>query len=176
LSRDAAPQFPSPKPTEHPEASPKNPGSFGLKAPGRRQSGEGSSIPRSEKKPCQYSHITESLWHNLDFIQRGFHIGRYISVSVNTEAEQEQIKVLYSTMKSTLELIDVSIFTSSYLLVSKFDSLLMQAVVKHSQDKDQFLKVLIKMIQEAQMFEDDLKKANEYNSVLFIGFKNLWPN
>jgi hypothetical protein len=32
------------------------------------------------------------------------------------------------------------------------------------------------MIQEAQMFEDDLKKANEYNSVLFIGFKNLWPN
>jgi hypothetical protein len=53
-------------------------------------------------------------------------------VSVNTEAEREQIKVLYSTMKSTLELIDVSIFTSSYLLVSKFDSLLMQAVVKHS--------------------------------------------
>jgi hypothetical protein len=43
---------------------------------------------------------------------------------VNTEAEREQIKVLYSSMKATSELIDVSIFTSPYLFVLKFYSFL----------------------------------------------------
>jgi hypothetical protein len=119
MGHDAAPQFPCPKPTEHPKASPENPESFGLGAPGGRQSGEGSSVPRSKKQPCQYSRIVESLWDNPDFIQARFHIGRYISASVNTEAEREQIKVLYSSMKSTSELIDVSIFTSSYPFLSE---------------------------------------------------------
>jgi hypothetical protein len=72
-------------------------------------------VPRSEKQPCQYSHIAESLWDNLDFIQAGFHIGRYISTSVNIEAKREQIKALYSSMKNTSWLIGVSIFTPSYL-------------------------------------------------------------
>jgi hypothetical protein len=45
---------------------------------------------------------------------------------MNTKAEREQIRELYSSMKTTLELIDVSIFTYSYLFVSKFDPLLMQ--------------------------------------------------
>jgi hypothetical protein len=31
---------------------------------------------------------------------------------MNTEGEREQIKALYSNMKTTYELIDVSIFTS----------------------------------------------------------------
>jgi hypothetical protein len=70
-------------------------------------------------------------------------------------------------MKTTSELIDVSIFTSPYLFVLKFDSSLIQAMVKHSQDKDQFLKVSIKRMQETQMFEDELKEANEHNSILF---------
>jgi hypothetical protein len=92
---------------------------------------------------------------------------------VNTEAEQERIKVLYSSMKTTSELIDVSIFTSPYLFVLKFDSFLIQAMVKHPQDKDQFLKVSIKRTQETQMFEDELKEANEHNSVLFARLQEL---
>jgi hypothetical protein len=42
----------------------------------------------------------------------------------------------------------------------------MQAMVKHSQDKDQFLKVAIKWMAETQSFEDELKGVNELNSVL----------
>jgi hypothetical protein len=49
----------------------------------------------------------------------------------------------------------------------------MQAVVKHSQDKDQFLKVSIKRMQETQMFENKLKEANEYNLVLFAQLQEL---
>jgi hypothetical protein len=43
----------------------------------------------------------------------------------------------------------------------------MQAMVKHSQDKDQFLKVAIKWMTETQAFEDELKEVSELNSVLF---------
>jgi hypothetical protein len=42
----------------------------------------------------------------------------------------------------------------------------MQAMVKHSQDKDQFLKVVIKWMAETQSFEDKLKGVSELNSVL----------
>jgi hypothetical protein len=40
-------------------------------------------------------------------------------------------------------------------------------MVKHSQDKDQFMKVAIKRIQETQTYEDELKEVSELNSVLF---------
>jgi hypothetical protein len=49
----------------------------------------------------------------------------------------------------------------------KTDSFMIQAMVKHSQDKDQFLKVAIKRMREAQDFEDELKKVGELNSVLY---------
>jgi hypothetical protein len=42
----------------------------------------------------------------------------------------------------------------------------MQAIVKHSQDKDQVLKVSIKRMQENQTFEDELKEAIEMNLIL----------
>jgi hypothetical protein len=42
----------------------------------------------------------------------------------------------------------------------------MQVLVKHSQDKDQFLKVAVKRMPETQILEDDLKGVNELNSVL----------
>jgi hypothetical protein len=42
----------------------------------------------------------------------------------------------------------------------------MQALVKHSQDKDQFLKVAKKQMTETQTFEDKLKEVSELNSVL----------
>jgi hypothetical protein len=53
------------------------------------------------------------------------------------------------------------------------ESSLIQAVIKHSQDKDQFLRVLLKRIQETQMYENELKKANEYISALFARLQEL---
>jgi hypothetical protein len=49
----------------------------------------------------------------------------------------------------------------------------MQAMVKHSQDKDQFLKVVIKQMTETQAFEDELKEVSELNSVLFARIQEL---
>jgi hypothetical protein len=40
----------------------------------------------------------------------------------------------------------------------------MQALVKHSQDKDQFLKT-IKWTTETQILEDELKEVSELNSI-----------
>jgi hypothetical protein len=48
------------------------------------------------------------MWDNLDFIQAGFHIGRYITASVNTEAERENIKALYSSLETTSAQINVN--------------------------------------------------------------------
>jgi hypothetical protein len=49
----------------------------------------------------------------------------------------------------------------------------MQAMVKHSQDKDQFLRVSLKRMQETQMYENELKEANEYILALFAHLKEL---
>jgi hypothetical protein len=54
-----------------------------------------------------------------------------------------------------------------------FNSSLMQAMVKHSQDKDQFLRVSLKRMQETQMYENELKEANEYILALFARLKEL---
>jgi hypothetical protein len=43
---------------------------------------------------------------------------------------------------------------------------LMQALVKHSQDKDNFLKVAIKRLTETRVLEDELKEVSKLNSVL----------
>jgi hypothetical protein len=43
----------------------------------------------------------------------------------------------------------------------------MQAMVNHSQEKDQFLKVAIKWMHETQAFEDELKDVSELNSVFY---------
>jgi hypothetical protein len=130
-------------------------------------------MPMSVKQPHQYSCFTESLWDNLDFIQARFHIDQYVTASVNTKAKREQIKALYTGMKITSELIDVIIFTSPYLSVLKFDSCLIHAAAKHSQDKDQFLKLSIKRMQETQTFRDELKEGNEHNSVRFTWLQEL---
>jgi hypothetical protein len=49
----------------------------------------------------------------------------------------------------------------------------MQVMVKHSQDKDEFLKVAIKQMAETQSFEDELKGVNELNLVLLTGNQEL---
>jgi hypothetical protein len=119
---DVAHQSPRPDPTECQEAFPQSPMSFGLGAHCGPQTGEGSSVPRPEKQLRQYLRVVESLWDNLDFIQAGFHIGQYMTVSVNTKAKWEHIKTLYSSMKTTSELVHVSIYASPYIFILRLDS------------------------------------------------------
>jgi hypothetical protein len=49
----------------------------------------------------------------------------------------------------------------------------MQARAKHSQDKDQFLKVAIKQMTKTQVFEDELKEVSKLNSVLLAQKQEL---
>jgi hypothetical protein len=48
-----------------------------------------------------------------------------------------------------------------------------QELVKHSQDKDQFLKVAIKRMTETQILTDELKEVGELNSVLLAQKQEL---
>jgi hypothetical protein len=92
---------------------------------------------------------------------------------VNTQAEQEQIKALYSRIRTTSELIDVSFYAPPYHFTLRFNPSLMQAVVKHSEEKDQFLRLSLKRMQETQMYENELQEAKKYNSVLFAWLQEL---
>jgi hypothetical protein len=66
--RDATHQCSRLDPIVHQGASPQSPKSFGLGAHGGPQTSEGSSVPRPEKEPRQYSRVTEKMWDNPDFI------------------------------------------------------------------------------------------------------------
>jgi hypothetical protein len=46
-------------------------------------------------------------------------------------------------------------------------------MVKHSQDKDQFLKVVINWMQDSQAFEDELKEVSKLNSALYAENQEL---
>jgi hypothetical protein len=46
-------------------------------------------------------------------------------------------------------------------------------LVKHSQDKDQFLKVATKRLMETQILEDELKEVSELNSLLLAEKQEL---
>jgi hypothetical protein len=122
LSHDVAYQSLRPDPAMPQDASPLNPKSFGLGAHGGSQSGEASFVPRPEEQPRQYSRVAESLSDNPNFSQAGFHISRYVLASVNTEAEQEQIKPLYSSMQTTSGLIDVGFHVPCCLLTLRPNS------------------------------------------------------
>jgi hypothetical protein len=49
----------------------------------------------------------------------------------------------------------------------------MQALVKHSEDKDQFLKVALKWMTETQVLEDELKEVSKLNSILLAQKQEL---
>jgi hypothetical protein len=100
----------SPEPTESPRTSPMSPWSYGLGSTGAYLHGEGSSVPRLEKPSQQYSRVTESLFDNPVFSQAGFHIGRFVTVAVDTEADQANTKALHSALETASTHLDVSLF------------------------------------------------------------------
>jgi hypothetical protein len=65
-------------------------------------------MPQSEEPPQQHLWVVESLWDNPEFIQAGFHIGWFVTTTVDIEADRENVKVIYSSLKTTSTQIDVS--------------------------------------------------------------------
>jgi hypothetical protein len=49
----------------------------------------------------------------------------------------------------------------------------MQVLVKHSQDKNQFLKIAIKWMTKTQVPEDELNEVSKFNSVLLAEKQEL---
>jgi hypothetical protein len=49
----------------------------------------------------------------------------------------------------------------------------MQALAKHSRDKDQFLKVVIKWMMETRILEDELVEVSELNLILLAEKQEL---
>jgi hypothetical protein len=44
----------------------------------------------------------------MKFIQAGFHVEQFVTIAVDIEANRENIKVLYASLKSTSAQIEVS--------------------------------------------------------------------
>jgi hypothetical protein len=65
-------------------------------------------VTQSQKPLQQHSRVVESLLDNLEFIQVRFHIRQFVTTAIDTEADRENIKVLYTILKSTSAQIDVS--------------------------------------------------------------------
>jgi hypothetical protein len=84
----------------------------------RYQPGNGSSVPQFEKQSWQHSQVVESLWDNPEFIKPGFHVGRFVTAAIDTKADRENIKVLYSSLKSISAQIDVSALEPAYYTFS----------------------------------------------------------
>jgi hypothetical protein len=157
-----------PEPTESSRTSPMSPLSYGLGAIGGYHHGEGSSMPLPEKPSRPYSRVVESLFDNPKFIQSGFHIGWFVTVVVDTEADRTNTKALYSALETASTHLDVSLSCLTPSLYSHGTTVtsLMQLLVKHSEAKDQFLRVAAKRMTETQLFEDELKEVSQLNSVL----------
>jgi hypothetical protein len=103
-----------PEPAGSPEAPPLSPRPYGPRAACEYQPGQGSFVPQPKMQASQYSRVLESLMDNLEFIQAGFHIGRFIIAAIDTEADQANIKVLYFHLESTSTHIDVSTLRHPY--------------------------------------------------------------
>jgi hypothetical protein len=125
-------------------------------------------MPLPEKPSRPYLRVVESLFDNPKFIQAGFHIGWFVTVVVDTEADQTNTKALYSALETASTHLDVSLSCLTPSLYSHGTTVtsLMQLLVKHSEAKDQFLRVAAKRMTETQLFEDELKEVSQLNSVL----------
>jgi hypothetical protein len=80
------------EPTAMPKMIPSSPQSFRLGAPSGLHTGKGSLVPSFRAQLRLFLRVVESLWDNPDFIQAGFHIGRFATAVVDSKAERENIR------------------------------------------------------------------------------------
>jgi hypothetical protein len=99
-----------PKPTEPPKTSPMSPSPMDLGP------SVNTILERARLHPDQKNHrdnIRGSQSHcfdNPEFIQTGFHIGRFIMAAIDTEVDRANTKALYSALESASTHLNVSIF------------------------------------------------------------------
>jgi hypothetical protein len=100
----------SPKPTESPKGPPPSPRSPGLRSAGGVPLSGDSAQPQLEGSFQRIPRVNETLAKDPDFIKAGFHIGRFITTAVNTEADHADIQALRNDLNSASTRINVSNF------------------------------------------------------------------
>jgi hypothetical protein len=119
----------------------------------------GLATPSVESIPRVFSWVDESLAKDLDFIKVRFHIGRFVTATINTATEQSDIQALRAGLDST----SLQINVSAPLLFLSYRSLLnltpfpIQKIIEHSHSKDKFWRICIQRLSEAQNFNDELR-------------------
>jgi type IV secretory pathway VirB10-like protein len=73
------------------KTTPLIPQSHGLGVSGGVPSGGYSARPQAENPPQSLQRVAKSLAKDLDFIKAGFHIRRFVTAALNTEAERANI-------------------------------------------------------------------------------------
>jgi hypothetical protein len=92
-----------------------------------------------------------------------FHLGRFITVAIDTEADQVNIKALYFELEATSSRIDVSILVFPHC---PFSAWIWPSLFVGTSQSFQLDHVRVKRMTEIQPFEDELKEVNRFNSVL----------
>jgi hypothetical protein len=64
--------------------------------------------PQAEGSPQQILQVTETLAKDLDFIKAWFHIGSFITTTMNTEAERADIEALRNDLDSASTRININ--------------------------------------------------------------------
>jgi hypothetical protein len=105
---------------------------------------------------------------NPDFIKVGFHIGRFITASVDTEKEHAITEALKFNLEFVSEQIKVCISSSFHviMLLLILTLFFFQQLIEHSQSKDQYIRVALNRLTETQILDDELKEERALNQTL----------
>jgi hypothetical protein len=98
----------SPESAESANPSPPNNLSHGISSTSEDPIGGDSAQPQPESLPWRTPLVSKTLSNNPDFIQAGFHIGRFITIVVDTKADHLNTEALQTKLKSTSTKINVS--------------------------------------------------------------------
>jgi hypothetical protein len=112
--------------------------------------------------------VADTLTTNPDFIKVGFHIGRFITASVDTEKEHAITEALKFNLEFVSEQIKVCISSSFHviMLLLILTLFFFQQLIEHSQSKDQYIRVALNRLTETQILDDELKEERALNQTL----------
>jgi hypothetical protein len=99
--------------------------------------------------------VAESLSDNSEFIKARFHIDRFNTIAVDTEAERINSEALQTDLASAPTRINLSISSSYDSLLSLLNldppPFSVQNLIEHSLSKDKYLRVALKRLTETQL-------------------------
>jgi hypothetical protein len=106
---------PSSESAEHEstKTTPPNNPSDGIGTAGEDSTGGDSAQPQTQSLPRLTPLVVETLANDPDFIQAGFHIGRFITAVINTQADWLNYEALMTEVESCVK----RIFVSSHCII-----------------------------------------------------------